>query len=96
MLPKEDQVKCMDGADRRRHGVRRVANTKPKNFDEWIMRMMGAGIADLFMRPLPLQGLGRAHRRYAPPALSKIRLTGTQMPMRWLSERVAAPDLRRT
>lgn len=29
----------------------RVSNTKPKNFDEWIMRMMGKGIADLFMRP---------------------------------------------
>lgn len=29
----------------------RVANTKPKDFDEWIVRMMGTGIADLFMRP---------------------------------------------
>jgi len=29
----------------------RVTNTKPKNFDEWIVRMMGTGIADLFMRP---------------------------------------------
>jgi len=26
-------------------------NNKPKNFDEWIVRMMGTGIADLFMRP---------------------------------------------
>jgi protoporphyrinogen oxidase len=37
MLPKEEQVKCMDG--------------KPKTFDEWILRMMGTGIADVFMRP---------------------------------------------
>lgn len=33
----------------------KVANTtaqgKPKNFDEWIMRVMGEGIANLFMRP---------------------------------------------
>ena len=29
----------------------RVTNTKPKDFDEWIVRMMGTGIADLFMRP---------------------------------------------
>lgn len=29
----------------------RVSNTKPQNFDEWIVRMMGTGIADLFMRP---------------------------------------------
>lgn len=29
----------------------RVANTKPKDFDEWIMRMTGEGIANIFMRP---------------------------------------------
>jgi protoporphyrinogen oxidase len=29
----------------------RVANTKPKDFDEWILRMQGEGIADMFMRP---------------------------------------------
>ena len=29
----------------------RVANTKPQTFDDWIVRMMGTGIADLFMRP---------------------------------------------
>ena len=28
-----------------------IAQTKPKNFDEWILRVMGSGIADLFMRP---------------------------------------------
>ena len=28
-----------------------TAQTKPKDFDEWIMRVMGPGIADLFMRP---------------------------------------------
>jgi protoporphyrinogen oxidase len=25
--------------------------SKPRNFDEWIVRMMGIGIADIFMRP---------------------------------------------
>ena len=29
----------------------RVANTKPKNFDEWLLRMQGAGLANAFMRP---------------------------------------------
>ena len=29
----------------------RVANTKPQTFDEHIMRTMGTGIADIFMRP---------------------------------------------
>jgi protoporphyrinogen oxidase len=27
------------------------AQGKPNNFDEWIIRVMGAGIADIFMRP---------------------------------------------
>ena len=50
MLPKEEQVKCMDGMIDAAIEAR-VANTKPKDFDEWILRMMGTGIADLFMRP---------------------------------------------
>lgn len=29
----------------------RVASTKPKDFDEWIVRNCGEGIANLFMRP---------------------------------------------
>jgi protoporphyrinogen oxidase len=29
----------------------RVATTKPKDFDEWILRNVGEGIADIFMRP---------------------------------------------
>lgn len=28
-----------------------LAKTAPANFDEWIMRVMGEGIADIFMRP---------------------------------------------
>ena len=50
MLPKEDQVNCMDGMIDAALECR-VANTKPTNFDEWILRQMGVGIADLFMRP---------------------------------------------
>jgi len=50
MLPKEEQVKCMDGMIDAALEAR-VNNTKPKDFDEWIVRMMGTGIADLFMRP---------------------------------------------
>ncbi len=50
MLPKEDQVKCIDGMIDAAI-EHRVANTKPKDFDEWIVRMMGTGVADLFMRP---------------------------------------------
>ena len=50
MLPKEEQVKCIDGMIDAALEAR-VANTKPQNFDEWIVRMMGVGIADVFMRP---------------------------------------------
>lgn len=50
MLPKKEQVDCMDGMIDAALQAR-VSNTKPENFDEWIVRMMGVGIADLFMRP---------------------------------------------
>lgn len=50
MLPKKEQVDCMDGMIDAALEAR-VSNTKPTNFDEWIVRMMGVGIADLFMRP---------------------------------------------
>lgn len=50
MLPKDEQVKCIDGMIDAALAAR-TATTKPANFDEWIVRMMGTGIADLFMRP---------------------------------------------
>ncbi|KAF2835710.1 FAD/NAD(P)-binding domain-containing protein [Patellaria atrata CBS 101060] len=79
MLPKEEQVKCMEGMidAALEH---RVANTKPKDFDEWIVRMMGTGIADLFMRPYN-------YKVWAVPT--------TKMQCQWLGERVAAPDLKK-
>ncbi|KAF8253901.1 FAD/NAD(P)-binding domain-containing protein [Wilcoxina mikolae CBS 423.85] len=78
MLPKEEQVKCM-------HGMidaaleSKASDTKPKNFDEWIVHMMGTGIADLFMRPYNF-------KVWAVPT--------TKMQCSWLGERVAAPDLK--
>ncbi|RPB10897.1 FAD/NAD(P)-binding domain-containing protein [Morchella conica CCBAS932] len=78
MLPKEDQVSCMNGMIDAALEFR-VANTKPKNFDEWIVRMMGEGIADLFMRPYN-------YKVWAVPT--------TKMQCEWLGERVAAPDLK--
>ncbi|MCJ1335106.1 hypothetical protein MMC09_000372 [Bachmanniomyces sp. S44760] len=78
MLPKDEQVKCMDGMIEAALEAR-VANTKPKDFDEWIVRMMGTGIADLFMRPYNF-------KVWAVPT--------TKMQCQWLGERVAAPDLK--
>ncbi|KAI9801490.1 MAG: hypothetical protein M1833_002722 [Piccolia ochrophora] len=78
MLPKEEQTKCMDGMIDAALEAR-VSNTKPKDFDEWIVRMMGTGIADLFMRPYN-------YKVWAVPT--------TKMQCQWLGERVAAPDLK--
>ncbi|KAF2147118.1 uncharacterized protein K452DRAFT_347947 [Aplosporella prunicola CBS 121167] len=78
MLPKEDQVKCMDGMIDAALEAR-VAGTKPKDFDEWIVRMMGVGVADLFMRPYN-------YKVWAVPT--------TKMQCQWLGERVAAPDIK--
>lgn len=50
MLPKEDQVKCIEALIEAALDAR-VANTKPKDFDEWIVRNLGEGVADMYMRP---------------------------------------------
>ena len=50
MLPPAEQTKCIDGMIEAME-LRAKATGKPKNFDEWILRMMGEGLADLFMRP---------------------------------------------
>ncbi|MCJ1376620.1 hypothetical protein MMC20_007863 [Loxospora ochrophaea] len=78
MLPKEEQVSCMSGMiDASLES--RVASTKPRTFDEYILRTMGVGIADLFMRPYNF-------KVWAVPT--------TKMQCAWLGERVAAPDLK--
>jgi hypothetical protein len=41
MLPVEDQVKCIEGMIDAAE-VRARSADKPKNFDEWIVRMMGS------------------------------------------------------
>lgn len=50
MLPKEDQVKCIDGLIDAAMNAR-VATTKPQDFDDWILRMQGGYLADIFFRP---------------------------------------------
>lgn len=50
MLPKEEQVSCMEGMIDAALEAR-TSHTKPQDFDQWILRTMGVGIADLFMRP---------------------------------------------
>jgi hypothetical protein len=49
-LPLEDQETCLLGAiDATVKAA--ISTTKPSNFDEWILRVMGEGIANIFMRP---------------------------------------------
>lgn len=50
VLPVEDQVKSITGMiDAAELRIR--AKEPPATFDEWILRNLGEGIADLFMRP---------------------------------------------
>ena len=44
------QIRCLVGVAEAKV-ANAVAQGKPKDFDEWILRVMGSGIADLFMRP---------------------------------------------
>lgn len=44
------QIRCLSGVAEAKL-TNATAQTKPKDFDEWILRVMGPGIADLFMRP---------------------------------------------
>jgi protoporphyrinogen oxidase len=57
-----------------------AAASRPATFDEWILRMMGRGIADLFMRPYNFKVWG---------------VPTTQMQCQWLGERVATVDVSR-
>ncbi|RKO94792.1 putative UDP-galactopyranose mutase [Blyttiomyces helicus] len=80
MLPKEDQVVALTGMIDA-YAAAKTATDKPSNFDEWIMRNMGEGIANLFMRPYNF-------KVWAVPA--------TKMQCEWLGERVSVPDLKLT
>lgn len=78
VLPTEDQVKCIEGLiDATERHIR--ASEPPKTFDEWILRLMGEGIAEIFMRPYNF-------KVWAVPT--------THMQCKWLGERVAAPNLK--
>lgn len=50
MIPKEDQALCIDAMidAAMEH---QTSKDKPANFAEWIERMMGSGISEIFMKP---------------------------------------------
>lgn len=49
-LPVEDQINCINGLIEAKV-TNALAKSSPANFDEWIIRVMGEGIANIFMRP---------------------------------------------
>ena len=78
-LPVEDQIECINGLVEAK--VQNAsASGKPANFDEWIMRVMGEGIANIFMRPYNF-------KVWAFPT--------SDMQCSWLGERVATADTAR-
>lgn len=47
----ELQLDCLDGLITAAEIRHKQPEAKPVDFDQWIVRNMGEGIADLFMRP---------------------------------------------
>ena len=76
-LPLEDQVNCINGLIEAKV-ANALAKDAPKDFDEWIMRVMGKGLADIFMRPYN-------YKVWAVPT--------THMQCSWLGERVATANV---
>ena len=76
-LPLEDQVNCINGLIDAKV-ANAVAKSPPADFDEWILRVMGEGIANIFMRPYNF-------KVWAVPT--------TQMQCTWLGERVATANV---
>lgn len=76
-LPLEDQVSCINGLIEAKV-ANALARSPPANFDEWILRVMGEGIANVFMRPYN-------YKVWAVPT--------TKMQCSWLGERVATANV---
>ena len=73
MLPVEDKVKCLEGVIDATLEAR-VANTKPQDFDQWILRTQGEGLANIFMRPYN-------YKVWAVPTTDVSHMNGLQKPL---------------
>ena len=78
-VPAEDQVRIINGMVDARVEDAKAGPKRPlpENFDEWIVRTMGEGMADVFMRPYNFKVWA------IPPSL---------MQWSWLGERVSVVD----
>ncbi|EEQ98489.1 conserved hypothetical protein, partial [Perkinsus marinus ATCC 50983] len=79
-LPLEDKIECINGVIEATKLSASSQREKPTTFDEWILRVMGDGIANLFMRPYNF-------KVWAYPT--------TEMQCDWLGERVATVDAKK-
>ena len=63
-LDVEDQIECLNGLVEAKVNCA-TATGKPASFDEWILRVMGEGIANIFMRPynFKVNGVEKKRRR---------------------------------
>ena len=99
-LPQEDQINCINGLIEAKV-ANATASSPPANFDEWIMRVMGKGIADMFMRPynfkvcfIPRIGVDASGNNCA--LYVKVWAIPTElMQCSWLGERVATANVAR-
>jgi len=76
-LPMEDQINCINGLIEAKVS-NALAKTAPVTFDDWILRVMGEGLANIFMRPYNF-------KVWAVPT--------TKMQCSWLGERVATANV---
>jgi protoporphyrinogen oxidase len=76
-LPQEVMLRCLDGVIK---ANRTVKQDTPHNFEDWILRTFGQGIAEEFMIPYNFRVWA-----YQPE----------QMSYQWVGERVAVADLQR-
>ena len=72
-LDKVDQEKCLSGLE---GVVRHPAETKPANFDQWLLQNFGIGLYEVFMRKYN-------HKVWTVPPI--------EMNSVWVGERVAVP-----
>lgn len=76
-LPREEQRRCLQGV---KEAGAACVQAFPANFEEWIYRTMGRGLADLFMLPYNRKVWAGS------PA---------EMATQWVGDRVAVPDIER-
>ncbi|KAJ9103141.1 hypothetical protein QFC21_002563 [Naganishia friedmannii] len=97
-LPVELQVEAIEGLIEASEQRAATPTVKPQNFEEWILRNLGKGIADQFMMNYNFKVWGVPPREVSRKSAcwKGIVLMDVlpQMQCKWLGERVSAPSLK--